>query len=121
MRSTPDLDSTISSLPKQLKGCAAWVAGHYYFPSPASLKATAGRVNAGVAQWERHSLTRRPSRVRASSPADPCTSSKQYDAPGGRALPQLRGRTRDFLPRFRPAAEMLGEELFNPAEETDLF
>src|SRR6058998_2461676 len=33
MHSTPDLDSTISTLRKQLKGCASRVAGHYCFSS----------------------------------------------------------------------------------------
>jgi len=32
MQSLPNLDSTISRLPEQLKGCAAWGLGHYYSP-----------------------------------------------------------------------------------------
>ena len=55
MRRTPDLDSTISSLRKQLKGCATRVAGHYCFPLQPSLKAAAGRQNCGCSSVvERH-------------------------------------------------------------------
>src|SRR5262249_4633309 len=47
MRATPRLDSTISSLPRQLKGCALRMTGHYLSPSPAFAKVAAGRQNCG--------------------------------------------------------------------------
>jgi hypothetical protein len=41
MRAAPCLDSTICTVPRQLKGCALPTAGHYLSPSQ----------TAGVAQW----------------------------------------------------------------------
>ena|SRR6516225_2451428 len=58
MRSTPGLDSTISSFLKQLKGCAARVAGHYCFPSAAFAKAAAGRQNCGCSSVVEHLLAK---------------------------------------------------------------